>query len=87
MLIVDRFPDGRLKVLRIYNRNDRNVRISEDEVSVCHSIRELRLEQELIEAVSLWNLLKVMSELREDVDKALRRWLGKGLENLLDLWD
>ena len=87
MLIVDRFPDGRLKVLRIYNRNDKNVRIVEDQISVCHSVRELRLEQELIEAVSLWNMLKVTPELREDVDRVLKRCLGKGLENLLELWD
>jgi len=87
VLVVEFFPDGRLKMLTIFNKNDKNVRISKDEISVCRRIRELRLEHELMKAVNLWNLLKVTPELREDVDKVLKRLLGKGLENLLELWD
>lgn len=86
MLVVEYFPDGRLKMLTIFNKNDKNVRINKNEISVCRRIRELRLEHELMKAVNLWNLLKVTPELREDVDKVLKRYLSKGLENLLDVW-
>ena len=80
------FSDGRLKVLRIHNKSDENVRIDKDEVSVCSKIRELKLEKEVLEAVNLWNMMKVMPELREDIEKALKDNLGKGLDDLLDLW-
>ena len=82
---VDRFSDGRLKVLKIYHKTDTNVRINESEVSVCPRIAEVKLEKEVLEAINLWNLVKVIPELREEIDKDLKALLGKGLEALLDL--
>ena len=39
-----------------------------------------------MKAANLRDLLKVTPELREDVDKVLKRYLSNGLENLLDVW-
>lgn len=71
---VGRFSDKRLKVVRKHNRTDSNVRVNQNEVTIVSKIDEVELERDVIEAVSIWNLMKVFPELRKDIDHILERY-------------
>jgi hypothetical protein len=55
---VSRFPDGRLKVLRIHKTTDSNIRVGIDEVSICSKLEEIGLEKDVIDAIDAWNLMR-----------------------------
>jgi hypothetical protein len=52
---VSRFPDGRLKVLRVHKTTDSNIRVGVDEVSICSKLEEIALERDVIDAIDYWN--------------------------------
>jgi len=71
---VGRFSDKRLKAIRKHNKNDSNVRVSENEITIVSKIDEVELERDVIEAINLWNLLYRFPELRNEVDKILKHF-------------
>jgi len=79
---VGRFPDRRLKAIRKHKKNDSNVRINEDEITIVSKIDEVELERDVIEAINLWNLMYRFPELRNEIDKILKRffrsWYSQG---------
>jgi hypothetical protein len=70
---VGRFSDKRLKVIRKHNKNDSNVRVNENEVTIVSRIDEVELEREVIEAVNLWNLINRFPELKNEINHILSR--------------
>lgn len=75
---IERFSDKRLKVLKKYNRTDINVRINENEVSVCPKIDEVKLEEDVLEAINLWNLMHVFPEVKKEIQQIVKRYFNKG---------
>jgi hypothetical protein len=71
---IGRFPDGRLKVLRKHYTNDTNVRISENEISICSKNDETALEIEVLEAVNLWNMIRKFPEIKKDISEVLNQY-------------
>lgn len=71
---VGRFSDKRLKVIRKHNKNDSNVRVNENEVTIVSRIDEVELEREVIEAVNLWNLINRFPELKNEINHKLSRY-------------
>jgi len=71
---VGRFHDKRLKVIRKHSKSASNVRINEDEITIVSKIDEVELEKDTIEAVTLWNLMKMFPELRNEIYKVLRHY-------------
>ena len=55
---VSRFPDGRLKVLRVHKTTDSNIRVGIDEVSICSKLEEIDLEKDVIDAIDAWNWIR-----------------------------
>ena len=74
---VERFPDKRLKMLKIYSKSDNNVRINENEVSICPKIDDLKLEEDVLEAINLWNLIFMSPELKKEIHQILKRHFRK----------
>ncbi len=54
---ISRFSDGRLMVLTKHPKNDTNIRIGCDEISICTRLEDNALEKDVLEAVDLWNHL------------------------------
>ncbi len=73
---VSRFPDGRLKVLSKHRKSDTNIRIEYDEVSICPRLDEVALENDVLEAVDLWNRM-----LRDPISRSI---LLKEINNLIE---
>jgi hypothetical protein len=70
---VEYFPDKRLKVIRRFMRNDSNVRIEGEKISVVSRLDEARLENEVIEACDLHNLRKRFPEIDKEINQIIRR--------------
>ena len=62
---VSRFPDGRLKVLRVHKTTDSNIRVGVDEVSICSKLEEIDLEKDVIDAIDSWNWTKPRSKQKD----------------------
>jgi len=71
---VGRFSDKRLKVIRKHNKTDSNVRVNEEEITIVSKIDEVELERDVIEAASIWNLMKMFPELRKEMNHILKRY-------------
>ena len=71
---IERFPDGRLKLVKRYARTDRNFRIESDGASVVPKNAEVKLEREVLQAINLWNAMKRHTKLREEIMHALKRY-------------
>ncbi len=54
---VDRFPDGRLKVILRYSKKERNLWIGNDDVTVCPTLKEPDLVKDALEAADLFDHL------------------------------
>jgi len=68
---VDRFPDGRKKVIRKHKTTDSNVRVEGKEITIVSKIDEVKLEDEVIEACNRDDLLRRIPQLKEKVDKVI----------------
>jgi len=68
---VDRFPDGRKKVIRKHKTTDSNVRVEGKEITIVSKIDEVKLEDEVIEACNRDDLLRRIPQLKESVDKVM----------------
>jgi hypothetical protein len=62
---VSRFPDGRLKVLRVHKKTDSNIRVGIDEVSICSKLEELALEKDVIDAIDTWNKVRSLPKSKD----------------------
>jgi len=71
---VGRFPDKRLKAIRKHNKNDSNVRINQNEITIVSRIDEVELEKDVIEAINLWNLMYRFPELRNEINQVLKHF-------------
>ena len=71
---IGRFPDGRLKMLKKYTKSDINIRINENEISVCPKSSEVKLEKDVLEAINLWNLMFIFPNLKKEIKKILKRY-------------
>jgi len=73
---IGRFADKRLKMIKRYTKDDKNTRISGNEVSICPKISEVELERDVLEAVNLWNLMHMFPQLRKEIKQILKKRLG-----------
>jgi hypothetical protein len=71
---VEYFPDKRLKVIRRFRKNDSNIRIEGEEISVVSRLDQARLENEVIEACDLHNLRKRFPEFDKEINQIVRRY-------------
>lgn len=71
---VGRFADKRLKAIRKHKKNDSNIRVNENEITIVSKIDEVELEKDVIEAVNLWNLMYRFPELKNEIDQILKRY-------------
>jgi len=74
---VGRFPDKRLKVIRKFGKNDSNVRVKGNQITIVSTINEVELENDTIEACNLWNLMQFFPELKRAINQALKLHLQK----------
>lgn len=75
---IDRFPDRRLKMVKIYDQeNDFNIRVNGKCVSIVPRNAEAELEKDVLEAVNLWNLMFMYPKLREAINAILMRYLAE----------
>jgi len=71
---VGRFCDKRLMVIRKHRKNDSNVRVNENEITIVSKIDEVELEKDVIEACNLKNLMDRFPELKNEIFKVLKRY-------------
>ncbi len=77
---VERFPDKRLKMVDKYYKNDTNIRINPNEISICPKITEIELQRDVLEAINLWNLMFLYPKLRDEINQVLKRHGKETLE-------
>lgn len=77
---VSRFADGRLKVLTKHRKSDTNVRIEDNEISICPRLDEITLERDVLEAIDLWNRIPrdsiTRSAVLKEIDAMTSRHVG-----------
>lgn len=71
---VEYFPDKRLKVIRKIRKNDSNVRIEREEISIVSRLDQARLENEVIDACDLHNLRKRFPELDKEIRQIIKHY-------------
>lgn len=71
---VGRFSDKRLMVIRKHRKNDSNVRVNENEITIVSKIDEVELEKDVVEACNLKNLMDRFPELQKEIYKVLKRY-------------
>ena len=75
-----RFSDKkRIKVIRKFSKNDSNVRVNENDITVVSRIEEVELENDAIEAIDIWNVMSLQPDLKEQVYNFLRPYVTKRL--------
>ena len=73
-----RFSDKkRIKVIRKFSKNDSNVRVNENDITVVSRIEEVELENDAIEAIDIWNVMSLYPDLKESVCGLLRPYVTK----------
>jgi hypothetical protein len=73
-----RFPDKtRIKVIRKKSKNDSNLQINEDDITIVSTIKEVELENDAIEAIEIWNACATRPFLKEQVYNLLRPYVTK----------
>ena len=70
---VGRFRDKRLMVIRKHRKNDSNVRVNENEITIVSKIDEVELEKDVIEACNIKNLMDRFPELKKEFYHLLKR--------------
>jgi len=74
---VERFPDKRLKMKKTYGFGETNVRRNANGVDIVPKIDEVELERDVLEAVNLWNLMRLFPELKIEINRILKRFFPK----------